>query len=538
MLTPLSAPETLDRARKVLQSGQSVGLPELLKLIESLSTNLGKSTISEIAELIERDPAVLSRVLSVANTLLHNPHVAPMVSIPQAIHQLGFNRVRTLAVSLMLLDNTGGANPPEQRAAAAHALCAGLMAQGCAENLGNLDPELAFACAALRQFGAIILPVVSLPLCREMQLRTAAMSEDQASRECFGLTPLELSRRLLRSAKLPEEVQHSLRVCPPLTQPVTQNGAVLSYRKRLLAVSAYSGQLAGLALDGSISREVFGDRSHVLARSFAPLLPGVEDTIDAALAYTDNRIGSFSHGQSSSSFSTPGLQQIRTRAHPKSPGGVSVIAAPPSPPAGPLATPPIATPPQAPNPKALPPTPAPTAQPAAQPSLPAPEKWLDALDHSAAFETQKSAATPPVDPWVPALAFVRDSIGAQIAWRFAPSPDGKTLTLTHGIGRHWQELRAKAVLRPDERTVFGVCLTRRENVVIHDSTERTLATYLPTWFRDSPAAPGAFILMPLANARQPAGLVLIGWNQPQRITVTPAQTEIARKLFASTAAPK
>ncbi len=195
MLTPLTAPETLDRARKALHSGRGVGLPELLRLIESLSTNLGESTISEIAELIEREPAVLSRVLTVANTLMHNPGVAPVASIPQAIHHLGFNRVRTLAVSLMLLENTGGANPPEQREAAALALCAGLLAQGCAQGLGNIDPELAFACAALRQFGAIILPVVWLKLCREMLQRRKTMPEEQAARECFGPTPLELSRR-------------------------------------------------------------------------------------------------------------------------------------------------------------------------------------------------------------------------------------------------------------------------------------------------------------------------------------------------------
>ena len=47
-----------------------------MKLIETLSTNIGETTISEIAELIEKDPAVLCRLLCIANTIVHNPNVA------------------------------------------------------------------------------------------------------------------------------------------------------------------------------------------------------------------------------------------------------------------------------------------------------------------------------------------------------------------------------------------------------------------------------------------------------------------------------
>jgi hypothetical protein len=164
---------------------------------------------------------------------------------------------------------------------------------------------------------------------------------------------------------------------------------------------------------------------------------------------------------------------------------------------------------------------------------PGPEAWTEGLARSQAFATRPAAATMAADPWVPTLTFVCDSFGAQIAWMFAADPRGGQYALVHGVGPTWPELRARAVLRPDERTVFGVCLARRENVVIHNRTEPTLAAYLPAWFRDHPAAPGAFILMPLLTARRSTGLVLIGWDQARQITVTPTQTEIARQLFAS-----
>jgi hypothetical protein len=426
----------------------------------------------------------------------------------------------------MLLENTGGANPPEQREAAAHALCAGLLAQGCAQGLGNIDPELAFACAALRQFGAILLPVVSLKLCREMLLRKKSVPEDQAARECFGLTPLELSRRLLRRSKLPEEVQHSLRPCAPETM---DRAAASSYQARLLGVAAFGGQLAALALNGSHSRDVFTERSCTLARDFAGLLPGIGDLVEAALVHTDDRIGSFSHGQNTAAFCTPGLQHIKSRVLHKSPDGSRLITAPPVPVASELVPVPEKRPTSRPAAEIARPTPV----AAAAPVLPGAEAWTESLARSAAFATQPAAPAPVADPWVPTLTFVCDSFGAQVAWMFAADPRGDQFGLAHGVGPAWAELRARAMVRPAERTVFGVCLARRENVVIHDRTEPTLAAYLPAWFRDHPSAPGAFILMPLLTARRATGLVLIGWSQPQQITVTPAQTEIARQLFAS-----
>ena len=41
-MTPLTAQQTMDRAKAVLQSGAASGLPELLKLIESLSIDIDK----------------------------------------------------------------------------------------------------------------------------------------------------------------------------------------------------------------------------------------------------------------------------------------------------------------------------------------------------------------------------------------------------------------------------------------------------------------------------------------------------------------
>jgi HD-like signal output (HDOD) protein len=553
VLTPLSATQTVERARTALQNGRGAGLPELLKLIETLTTNVGEATISDIAELIEKDTAVMSRLLTVANTIVHNPNVAPLSSVHHAIHQVGFQRIRSLAVSLMLIENTGGAgNPPEQRAAAAQALCAGLLAQGVARAQGTVDPEAAFAAAALRQFGHIILPGVSLEHYREARERLKTKPEDVAYRGMFGLTPLEVSRRLLAASHLPEEITRSLRDC----QPEAVARMPVSNDTRLLGMADLGGRLAQVTLDASASSEVFGERTRKLARSYDRLLPGACDSLELALVHLDDRIASFTRCNGVSTLPLPGLDTIKSRVHHSDPAAPA-----PTPTALPAATVPataevaeipaaggdpvpvaapveaVASPPDAVAPPVQVGPPASAVDSAPVPGEPPPPPevpWTEQLASSVAFETQAPEAQREKDPWAETLALVRDNFGADECWAFLPQAGGLSLPIRHGTGENWRRLISTAALRADERTVFGICLTRRENVVIHNTAEPSLVPYLPEWFRRADPRPGSFLLMPLVAGPGACGLVLIGWKQAQRLDLSAARTELARQALAAT----
>lgn len=554
-MSPLTATQTLDRARAALQSGRGAGLPELLKLIETLTANHAEINLEQLAELIEKDAAVLSRVLALANTVAHNPGFTPLASVSHAIHQVGFTRVRNLALSLMLVENAGPRNASEQREAAAQALCAGLLAQGCAQSLGSIDPDLAFACAALRQFGNILLPAVSIDHYREVMERLKTKTEDVAYRGMFGLTPLELSRKLLASARLPEEITRSLRDFKPEAIGGT---AASTYDSRLLGVADFGGQLARITLDGTASSDTFSERSRALARRYEKVVPGANETIEAALLHTDDRIATFTQNNGGASLPTPSLRRIRDRVTGQNPGTSTYSSLPAQPASDTSGDTPASASPEpttAPAQPASPPASA-TVEPmaAAEPVLaeqPVPAEpvsvaapagapsWEETLAQSSAFETQPAADEVPGipnDPWSAALKFVHDAFGAQECWLFLPKRGGESLPLTLGIGPHWLQFKTCAALRLDERTVFGVCLTRRENVVIHDTTAANLTAYLPTWFRQTSGAPGAFLLMPLHDGKVTHGLVLIGWSKPQRIAISASQTELARQMFASVSA--
>jgi hypothetical protein len=128
---------------------------------------------------------------------------------------------------------------------------------------------------------------------------------------------------------------------------------------------------------------------------------------------------------------------------------------------------------------------------------------------------------------------VRDSFGAQECWTFSLQPGGASMPLTHGVGERWQRFQAIAAVRSDERTVFGVCLSRREAVVIHDLQDPKLKPYLPAWIREAADAPPSFVLVPLQEGARACGVVLIGWHQAQRITLNKAQLELARQILGN-----
>lgn len=531
VIHPLTATQTYDRARTAMQSGKGAGLPELLKIIETVSANVGEVTIQELAELIEKDAAVLARIVQIANTVVHNPTFTPLSSLTHAIHQIGFSRVRSLTLSIMLIENAGTRNPPEQREAAAQALCAGLIAQGCAQKLGTIDPEAAFAAAALRNFGYIILPAVSLPHYQEAMRRLKEKPEDLAFRGMFGLTPLDLSRRLLAHARLPEDFAKALRD----VSPEAMGGTATMQETRLLAVADFGTRIARAALDETKGSDRFGEETRDIARRFRHVLPDAIDHISDALQHADQRLSGFLRTDGIRALPTASLNRIRARVQHVAPDTVAI------------------TPPPAEGPAILVTA---LAETDSTPELAAPIVAADTSNHDTLAPTHESApetipvlepaaAEPPfetttmeeepapltVDPWRAALDLVRDSFGAQECWHFTTQPGTPMLTLSHGAGERWGRFQRIAIIRSDERTVFGVCHTRREAVVIHDLTDAKLRPYLPEWMTADANSPQSFVLLPITEGKRAMGLVLVGWHNARRLVLNKAQLELARQTL-------
>jgi HD-like signal output (HDOD) protein len=79
------ANETIRRIREALETGRSAGVPEIIRLIQQLSSKAFSITVKELADIIGQDVAISAKVITVANTLRYNPMGVPVSTITQAI---------------------------------------------------------------------------------------------------------------------------------------------------------------------------------------------------------------------------------------------------------------------------------------------------------------------------------------------------------------------------------------------------------------------------------------------------------------------
>ena len=537
---PLTSQQTVDRARAFLQSGQGSGLPELLELIQTLSSKLEEISLQELTDIIEKDAIILARILAAANTLQHNPGISRNTNIGYAIHQLGLPKVRKVALSMMLMENAAGApNSSEQRAAAAQALCAGLIARSCANNLGYADPELLFACSILRNLGPVLLPAISLEHCREAERRTEKMTVEVAYRSMFGLTPLELSRKVVATMRMSEEVIYTLRDC----QPETMGGVASQLNGRLLAIAEFSSQLAALALSPKSGTDGFIRHSRALAKRFDRILPTACELIDPALSHTHQQVGQLS--KQGGFIPTQMFARIAAHVKPTTPAAPPSSAAAPAPavsvaasvagedPRGEVA--PVRPPASlADAPTASPPAPIQAVVSVA--AAPA-EDWAATLTQSTAFEAKIEPVTPAPaaagseDPWNEALSIIQELMQADHCALFIGGKGGRSVRFHSATKELELLLSAQIESTPGERTVIGVCLTRRETVLIHDTTDPALRTYLPEWMQAAGARPGAFLLLPLSEELGAEGFIYLAWKQVRKIAISSNQTALIRGVI-------
>ena len=525
MLVPFTARQTTDMAAAALASGRGAGLPELLELIQTLASRMELISLDEIADLIEQDPVVSARLVSLANVIALNPGMTQLTSVSHAIHQIGFQRVRSLAISLMLLKSSGARqNPPEQRQAASRALCAGLVAQACARQVTAVDPEMVFACATLRQLGRIILPVVSIEHYRAALAAAEEESEPVAFRRIFGLTPLELSREILKTYKLPPEIRHAL------GDSSSAGPAGTAHSERLTGLADFGSRLTQIVLNVSLDESGYQRETKALTTAFAGLMPHVDDLLEAALGAAGERLTQFLQMPGASSDTEILLRRIRSRlpktAEPiPSSSPLETAGITPAAPADQQVRPLVSAAP-------FPVAPDPGLQPAASAGEP-PERADEPLPDAITLVPEPVQAVAPAEPWIEVLRPVKDGFGADDCVVFLRAAGNGPFILSEGLGTFAAHHQDIAAVHPEEKTVFSIALARRETVVIHDSRTPSLVPYLPPWFKGDSHTPAAFLLVPLTGGDQIDALVLVGWTQARRIELSAGHEAMLNLLRSS-----
>lgn len=508
------ATRTLDRAASAMRKETVACLPEIVKLMRTLSKNSSQVSVPELAAVIQKDPIIFTKVLTAANTLGYNPGRVPVTTVNQAIHIIGYERIRTLAMSLLLVEQTARSQgADEQREVAVLALTAGCIAQSAASNRALIDPDEAFVCASLRTFGRIVMVTCMLDDYRAAQHLAEGQSSDEAFRATFGLTPLELGHQLLMAAELPEEILTTMRALPP--EALANLSATPS--AQMLALTEFAAQLAELALAPQLSAEAFTTQSRVLAERYAHVLPDLSGEILPLVENATQHLNEFISSLRIKSLPPRLLTRLRHRVESRDPAAVAPVAEKAGT-SNPIAAPQIA--------------PVVAIDPAASPENQAAAAfcWQSEIDRLSVLARSGRGSRGAL------LTAIVDSVqrgfAAPECLLFSKADGSSIFELTHGRGRSFASLGHRARLRTTDRTVFGVCLTRGENVVIHRAADPKIVAYLPDWLRHEEAI-SSFVLLPLTADGQTDGLVLAGWPTARQVVIAPAQAQLIRALLAA-----
>jgi len=541
------AQQTIKRVSAGLEAGEAAGLSEIVELIQQLSSNALDTSVQDLAAMIGKDLVVTAKVITAANTMGYNPTGIEVSTITQAIHVIGFNKIRQLAISLLLIENAERTlNPGEKREIAALALCSGLMAESVMQKHGSNSPEHAFICASLRNYGRILMTTFMIEeyrRARTLALQSGA-SEDQAYNQVFGLTPLELGYHLLESANLPDPILKSLRALPPdAVRQASQHPDV-----ELLLLADLSVKLCEFALRPDLSAREFEAHAQALSnragRAFGLDVEGLLSALDE----TGTQLNNFSAVFGLKALTGSLGPRLRERVEHKDPAGYAALQrllvepepAPAPTPAAPTVitattplVPPATTPAQ--TAKTTPPaTPRVSTPPAAAPTEPivtgeaAFQRAFDTgIDQLASLLDEQPVNMDKVLRVVlqaamqgfcttEAVLFVRDRASLPYSALF-------------GQGVLFNSIRRQPLVRESDRNVCGICLQRMEDVFINDASDAKILVHLPPWLKSEKFA--SFVLLPIHENRRPFALLLAGWPEKKTAGFTVGQIRQVRSLL-------
>ncbi len=538
------ARQTLERVASGLAGGGVAGMAEIVKLVEALAANASHITVSEMAELIEKDVVVSSKVISAANTLGYNPSGVEVSSISQAIHVIGFSKIRMLAMSLLLMENAERSlSASAQRETATLALTSGMMAQAWAEGQGRGDAEQAFLCASLRNFGRLLMTALMADDYRLAQTQAVAHGDPEAGyRAIFGVTPLELGYELLKSANLPESLLQGLRQFSPQMLAA----AVLDPSTELLVASEFAVRLSQLVLQPALSPTAYGEQSRALLRQFGKHLNLDAESLRGVFERAEQRMSAFGQAFGLQAMSRAVTAKVAARRQGKpapssesraasmpaagadttaAPAEVGVVAAelPPAGGAGPTGGASLGV--------AL--GDAKHAQPVAEPApLPEARRPLLEVLHETVAKCAELLGQAVVNEEMlatPIATALREGWGADEVVILLERGKGTFATVA-GAGTRWREFRNKIGFRRDERNVLGVSTARCEPVLIHDASDPKIDPYLPVWLK-SGLQLYSCIIIPGGAAPTAHSVVFAGWRVRQKVQLSPEETRSIRALL-------
>ncbi|MBK1879219.1 HDOD domain-containing protein [Pelagicoccus mobilis] len=500
------ARKTIIEIQSALEDKQTAAITEIIQLIQQLAAKAFSISIGELSQLVGRDPTITEKVISSANTLGYNPGGLAVSTISDAIHTVGFEKIRNLAISLMLAENAAqNRNTYEQRNAAALSVCSGMLAERLKNRpLGeDADTELFFVCASLRNYGRLLLSTFMVERYRLARSHALDMPEDDAFREIFGLTTLELGQEILQRTNLPKNIMASLR---PVRRENLMRAAV-SQDEETLILSDMAVGLSTVVFDESIGPDRFNDSiSNVLSR-YSIAYPVSIESVTEALLSVDETMSTLNR--------TIGLSERQSPASVKLQARINGVALPQPP-------------------------------PYARISARLKQKTVDEMDPDERKTYSDATFAPAVESidscLVPGSKVALENVFKTVSSSFKQAAhlenclifvreefDPDCLSARYGVGDLFSKVKNRPIVSPSKRDIFSICLARKEDILIEDTNAGKIRSVVPDWIH-SAGDTSSFIILPVNHEKTLKALIVGTVSHEKKIDLSPFDLRHLRSI--------
>lgn len=487
------AVRTVARVREALTHRDTACVTQVLEVVQEMTNKAEHLSVQDLAELIGRDLTTVAKIMRAANCLGYNPSAVDVTTLPEAIGVIGFETIRNLVISLLLIENAEirfGAD--ESHDVAAVALSSAMTAQVIVQRMPGMNPEQAFVCGALRHYGKLLLSTFLPDEFLDVQELAKERPADVAYQEVFGLTPLEVGRRILSESNLSKVIQHALQPA----QPDMIRSKKLNDADKLIVISDFSAKLCELIDEPELTSKAYQAGVEQLLKNYAPSLALEKDALKEIIAQVSRMMTSVGRAQGFQSFASPIVNRLE------------LIAA-----GRPLES----------------------------------ARRVNASSDGTSDEAHASAT----DPLVIGLAEVERLIGVtpvdarkvfSVAARavkaglrlrsclvFLQEPDSPLFAAAVGAGPMFHEIRNQPLIDPNHRDVFTVCIARGEDVLIKNPDDATIAPFIPGWFRGS-VSKGSIALLPVKDLEGTFAMICGVVGMTERIELTGPRLQQLKKL--------
>jgi HD-like signal output (HDOD) protein len=168
--------------------------------------------IAELAQYILRDSSMTARILRLANSVYYNPGGQAVNTISRAIVFLGFNVVRSMAVTIAILEPLlKGVQHERVLEEMARSFHAAVQAKALSQARGNEDAEAVFVAALLNRLGNMAFWCFPYGKAKEMDNAYHTWDDpQQAEEDVLGFPLTQLTLALNKEWKLSALLHESL----------------------------------------------------------------------------------------------------------------------------------------------------------------------------------------------------------------------------------------------------------------------------------------------------------------------------------------